>query len=71
LREPHGDYFSLPRDPAPDAKVPVAVPYWGRHLVEWNDEPRRTAEEAIAAFKEAAALASQLRRQAIADDIRL
>lgn len=38
------------------------VPYWGRRLVSWNDDPNRTQQDVLKAFSAAASLAEELRR---------
>ena len=56
--------LGVPREVKPDPDLPLDVPFWGRHLIEWNDEEGRTEEEVISAFEDAATLALELRDEA-------
>jgi hypothetical protein len=38
----------------------LAVPYWGRLFMEWNDAPGRTKEQVLNALTEAASLSKKL-----------
>jgi hypothetical protein len=62
-REALSRVLKLPRDPASLPADPLAVPYWGRHFMEWNDAPGRTKEELIDALISASGLANQLAEQ--------
>jgi hypothetical protein len=42
----------------------LAVPYWGRNLMDWNDKPGRTKSEVLKAFKNASNLALKLSKEA-------
>lgn len=58
-RDALSSVIKLPREPAKLAHDPLAVPYWGRHFMEWNDAPGRTQEQVLAAFAAATKLAQE------------
>jgi hypothetical protein len=64
-REAISQVLGVSREPDHEAGDPLAVPYWGRLLMEWNDAPGRTEAEVIEAFQEAARKALALREEAI------
>lgn len=59
-REALSKILNVPRDPQSVPSDPLAVPYWGRHFMEWNDVPGRTREEVIDTLKAALLLANNL-----------
>ena len=59
-REALSKILKVPRDPQPLPSDPLAVPYWGRHFMEWNDVPGRTKEQVIDTLKAAVILANEL-----------
>ncbi|HET6721188.1 MAG TPA: hypothetical protein VFH07_00505 [Chitinophagaceae bacterium] len=59
-REALSKILNVPRDPQPLPTDPLAVPYWGRHFMEWNDVPGRTKEQVIDTLKAAVILANEL-----------
>ena len=59
-REALSRILGVKREPEPLPADPLAVPYWGRHLMEWNDAPGRTEEEVIGALRSASAFANQM-----------
>ena len=52
--------LKVPREPEPLPSDPLAVPYWGRHFMEWNDAPGRTKEQVIGVLRSASTLATEL-----------
>lgn len=62
-REALSRVLNVARDPEPLPGDQLAVPYWGRHLMEWNDAPGRTEEEVIDALRSASAFANQMEEQ--------
>jgi hypothetical protein len=63
-RDALSQVLGVPRDPEADPNLPVDVPYWGRHLMEWNDEAGRTEGEVLSLFRDAAELARDQRDRA-------
>lgn len=57
----------VPLEPRAEAGESLAVPYWGRELMEWNDAPGRSEEEVIDAFTTASNRASNLSAKAESD----
>lgn len=64
-REALARVLDVPREPVVIAGDPLDVPYWGRDLMDWNDTPGRTGQDAIAAFEKAARTAIELREAAL------
>lgn len=59
-REALSKTLKVPREPEALPSDQLAVPYWGRHFMEWNDVPGRTREHVIDALKAAVILAIEL-----------
>jgi hypothetical protein len=59
-REALSKILNVPREPAALPLDPLAVPYWGRHFMEWNDVPGRSKEQVIDTLKAASILANEL-----------
>ena len=59
-REAISKILKVPREPQLLPSDPLAVPYWGRHFMEWNDAPGRTREQVTDTLKAAAILANEL-----------
>lgn len=59
-REALSQVLQIPRDPIKLPGDPLDVPYWGRHLMEWNDAPGRTKNEVLKSLESAAVMALQL-----------
>lgn len=59
-REALSRVLKIPREPVREEGDPLDVPYWGRHLMEWNDEPGRTQAEVILSLQLASEMADQL-----------
>jgi len=59
-REAVSRILNVPRDPVANPSDPLAVPYWGRHFMEWNDTPGRTKEQVTDALYAASVLADEL-----------
>ena len=59
-REALSKILKVPREPETLPSDPLAVPYWGRHFMEWNDFPGRTKEQVIDALKAALVLTNEL-----------
>ena len=59
-REALSKVLKVAREPELLPSDPLAVPYWGRYFIEWNDAPERTKEQVIEALRSASALANEL-----------
>ena len=59
-REALSRALKVAREPEARESDPLAVPYWGRNFMDWNDDPFRKEEDVIAALKSASDLATQL-----------
>jgi len=59
-REALSKILKVPREPEALPSDPLAVPYWGRYFMEWNDAPERTKEQVIEALRSASTLANEL-----------
>jgi len=59
-REALSRVLQIPRDPLKLPGDPLDVPYWGRHLMEWNDAPGRTKNEVLESLHSAAGMALEL-----------
>lgn len=59
-REALSRVLQIPREPIKQPGDPLDVPYWGRHLMEWNDAPGRTKTEVLESLQSAAGIAFQL-----------
>ena len=59
-REALSRVLQIPRDPLKLHGDPLDVPYWGRHLMEWNDAPGRTKSEVLESLQSAARMAFEL-----------
>lgn len=59
-REALSKTLKVPREPQPLPSDPLAVPYWGRHFMEWNDVPGRTKDQVIGTLKAALLLTKEL-----------
>jgi len=59
-REALSKILNVPREPEQLPTDPLAVPYWGRYFMEWNDAPERTKEQVIEALRSASTLANVL-----------
>jgi hypothetical protein len=59
-REALSRVLQIPRDPIAVPGDPLDVPYWGRHLMEWNDTPGRTKTEVLESLQSAAGIALAL-----------
>lgn len=59
-REALSRVLQILRDPIKLEGDPLDVPYWGRHLMEWNDIPGRTKTEVLESLQSAAGMALQL-----------
>ena len=62
-REALARVLHIEREPRPDPNDGLAVPYWGRGLMEWNDTSGRTMREVIAACRRASQLAHRLHKE--------
>lgn len=49
--------IGVSREPIELANDTLDIPYWGRHLMEWNDAPGRTENEVISTLTNAASFA--------------
>ena len=56
-REALSRVLQIPRDPKAVPGDPLDVPYWGRHLMEWNDAPGRTKAEVLESLQSASGMA--------------
>jgi len=59
-REALSRILQIPRDTLKLPGDPLDVPYWGRHLMEWNDTPGRTKTEVLESLQSAAGMALEL-----------
>ena len=59
-REALSRVLQIARDPLKLPGDPLDVPYWGRHLMEWNDAPGRTKTEVLESLQSAARMALEL-----------
>jgi hypothetical protein len=59
-REALSRVLKISREPGAVAGDELAVPYWGRLFMEWNDAPGRTKQQVLNALTEAASLAEKL-----------
>jgi len=59
-REALSQVLQIPREPKKLPGDPLDVPYWGRHLMEWNDAPGRTKSEVLESLQSAAMMALEL-----------
>ena len=65
-REALSRLLKVQREPTPDPKLRgLAVPYWGRYFMNWNNVRGRTEQDSLDLLTRASKLAANLRKKAL------